>query len=105
MLEIYTDGASRGNPGKSAIAYVFVESGKVIELHSEKIEDATLKAKNGEKQQDIEIKKIDVFSKALAFILVGVFLMCVLSSLVPSLEITPYWFDVFERFINYLFTN
>ena len=41
MLEIYTDGASRGNPGKSAIAYVFVESGKVIELHSEKIEDAT----------------------------------------------------------------
>jgi len=29
MLEIYTDGASRGNPGKSAIAYVFVESGKV----------------------------------------------------------------------------
>lgn len=63
------------------------------------------KAKNGEKQQDIEIKKIDIFSKALAFILVGVFLMCVLSSLVPSLEITPYWFDVFERFINYLFTN
>ena len=71
---------------------------KIIDLFSKK-------AKNGEKQQDIEIKKIDVFSKTLAFILVGVFLMCVLSSLVPSLEITPYWFDVFERFINYLFTN
>lgn len=71
---------------------------KIIDLFSKK-------AKNGEKQQDIEIKKIDVFSKALTFILVGVFLMCVLSSLVPSLEITPYWFDVFERFINYLFTN
>ena len=64
---------------------------KIIDLFSKK-------AKNGEKQQDIEIKKIDVFSKALAFILVGVFL-------IPSLEITPYWFDVFERFINYLFTN
>lgn len=71
---------------------------KIIDLFSKK-------AKNGEKQQDIEIKKIDIFSKVLAFILVGVFLMCVLSSLVPSLEITPYWFDVFERFINYLFTN
>lgn len=71
---------------------------KIIDLFSKK-------TKNGEKQQDIEIKKIDIFSKALAFILVGVFLMCVLSSLVPSLEITPYWFDVFERFINYLFTN
>lgn len=71
---------------------------KIIDLFSKK-------AKNGEKQQDIEIKKIDIFSKALAFILVGVFLMCVLSSLVPSLEIIPYWFDVFERFINYLFTN
>lgn len=70
----------------------------IIDLFSKKV-------KNGEKQQDIEIKKIDIFSKALAFILVGVFLMCVLSSLVPSLEITPYWFDVFERFINYLFTN
>jgi ribonuclease HI len=41
MLEIYTDGASRGNPGKSAIAYVFVKAGKVVELHSEKIDDAT----------------------------------------------------------------
>lgn len=63
------------------------------------------KSKNGEKQQDIEIKKIDVFSKVLAFIFIGVFLMCVLASLFPSLAITPYWFEVFEKFINYLFTN
>lgn len=41
MIEIYTDGASRGNPGKSAIAYVFVNAGKFVVLHSEKIEDAT----------------------------------------------------------------
>lgn len=63
------------------------------------------KAKNGEKQQDIELKKIDVFSKTLAFIFIGVFLMCVLGSLFPSLAITPYWFNVFDKFINYLFTN
>jgi hypothetical protein len=63
------------------------------------------RSKDGEKQQDIEIKKIDVFSKVLAFIFIGVFLMCVLASLFPSLAITPYWFDIFDRFINYLFTN
>lgn len=80
------------------IAFIGSLGNKLIDLFSKK-------SKNGEKQQDIEIKKIDMFSKVLAFILVGVFLMCVLSSLIPSLEITPYWFDVFERFINYLFTN
>lgn len=63
------------------------------------------RSKDGEKQQEIEIKKIDVFSKVLAFIFIGVFLMCVLASLFPSLAITPYWFDIFDRFINYLFTN
>lgn len=63
------------------------------------------RSKDGEKQQDIEIKKIDVFSKVLAFIFIGVFLMCVLASLFPGLAITPYWFEIFEKFINYLFTN
>lgn len=63
------------------------------------------RSKDAEKQQDIEIKKIDVFSKTLAFIFIGVFLMCVLASLFPSLAITPYWFNVFDKFINYLFTN
>lgn len=63
------------------------------------------RSKSGEKQQEIEIKKIDIFSKALAFIFTGVFLMCVLASLFPQLSITSYWFDVFDKFINYLFTN
>jgi len=30
MLEIYTDGASRGNPGKSAIAYVLWSQGRSL---------------------------------------------------------------------------
>ncbi len=29
MIEIYTDGASRGNPGASASSFVFVKNGKV----------------------------------------------------------------------------
>lgn len=71
---------------------------KLLDLFSKK-------SKSGEKQQEIEIKKIDIFSKALAFIFIGVFLMCVLASLFPQLAITSYWFDVFDKFINYLFTN
>lgn len=63
------------------------------------------KTKNGEKQQDIEIKKIDIFAKTISIIFIGVFLMCVIASLFPSLAITPYWFEIFEKFINYLFTN
>lgn len=63
------------------------------------------RSKDAEKQQDIEIKKIDVFSKTLTCIFIGVFFMCVLASIFPSLAITPYWFDIFDKFINYLFTN
>lgn len=80
------------------IAFMGFCANKLIDLFSKK-------AKSGEKAQDIEIKKIDVFSKTLAFIFIGVFLMCVLASLFPSLAITPYWFNIFDKFINYLFTN
>ncbi len=38
MLKIYTDGASRGNPGRAAIAYAIFGSGEnLIESHSEPI--------------------------------------------------------------------
>lgn len=71
---------------------------KLLDLFSKK-------SKNGEKTQDIEVKKLDLFSKAIGIIMVGVFLMCVLASLFPSLAITEWWFSVFEKMINYLFTN
>ncbi|MBY8983419.1 MAG: ribonuclease HI family protein [Candidatus Lokiarchaeota archaeon] len=31
ILEIYVDGASRGNPGPAAWAYIFIKNGKIIE--------------------------------------------------------------------------
>lgn len=72
----------------------------------DKILDVVLKrSKDAEKQQDIEIKKIDIFAKTISIIFIGVFLMCAIASLFPSLAITPYWFEIFEKFINYLFTN
>jgi len=35
MLSVYSDGGSRGNPGKSAYAIVVVENGKIIHEHAE----------------------------------------------------------------------
>ena len=68
----------------------------------DKILDVVLKrSKDAEKQQDIEIKKIDIFAKTISIIFIGVFLMCAIASLFPSLAITPYWFEIFEKFINY----
>ncbi len=34
MVEIYTDGASRGNPGPSSYAYIIVDKGKIVEKGS-----------------------------------------------------------------------
>lgn len=31
--------------------------------------------------------------------------MCVLASLFPKLAITPYWFEVFDKLLNYIFNN
>ncbi len=37
ILEIYVDGASRGNPGPAAWAYIFVNDGDIIDQKSEYI--------------------------------------------------------------------
>jgi len=41
MIEIYTDGASRGNPGEASSSFLFVENGKVIYFSSQYIGRAT----------------------------------------------------------------
>ncbi len=41
MIEIYTDGASRGNPGNSASSFLFVKSNKVLFFSSEYIGEKT----------------------------------------------------------------
>ncbi len=41
MIEIYTDGASRGNPGDSASSFVFVKNGIVFKFSSFYLGNAT----------------------------------------------------------------
>ncbi len=41
MIEVYTDGASRGNPGRASSSFLFVENGKVLHFSSQYIGIAT----------------------------------------------------------------
>ena len=41
MIEVYTDGASRGNPGESASSFLIVKSGRVIFFSSAYIGEST----------------------------------------------------------------
>ncbi len=41
MIEVYTDGASRGNPGRASSSFLFVENGRVLYFSSQYIGIAT----------------------------------------------------------------
>lgn len=77
---------------------------KIIGLFSKGLDIVLKRSKDGEKEQELQRQKIDIFAQTISAILIGVFLMCVLASLFPSLAITSYWFNVFDKFINYLFS-
>ena len=77
---------------------------KIIGIFSKGLDIVLKRSKNGEKEQELQKQKIDIFSQTISAILIGVFLMCVLASLFPSLAITSYWFNVFDKFVNYLFS-
>lgn len=78
-----------------------MKSGIVI-LLSKIIDLFQKKSRSGDKKQELEEKKIDIYSKVLSLVLVTALLMCVLASLIPSLAITSWWFDLLERMIAYI---
>lgn len=41
MLEIYTDGACRGNPGPASISYLFIKDNEIIKKNGEYLGDST----------------------------------------------------------------
>lgn len=80
------------------ITFIGVAINKVIDLFSKK-------AKSGEKAQEIEIKKIDNFSKAMMWIIIIILLMCMLASLFPQLAITDWWFEKADIALEFIFTS
>lgn len=79
------------------ITFIGVTINKVIDLFSKK-------AKSGEKAQEIEVKKIDNFSKAIVYIVGLILIMCMLASLFPKLAITDWWFEKADMALKYIFT-
>ena len=71
---------------------------KLIDLFSKK-------SKSGEKAQEIEVKKIDTFSKTMMWIVIIILLMCMLASLFPRLAITDWWFEKADMVLKYIFTS
>lgn len=71
---------------------------KLIDLFSKK-------SKSGEKAQEIEVKKIDTFSKTMMWIVIVILLMCMLASLFPKLAITDWWFEKADMALKYIFSS
>lgn len=79
------------------VASIIAFSSKIADIFKKK-------AKSGEKAQDIEVKKIDSFSKAIVYIVGLILIMCMLASLFPKLAITDWWFEKADMALKYIFT-
>ena len=73
---------------------------KIIDLFSKK-------AKNGEKQQDIElkqqdieIKKVNEYKQVVVIVVCVALFMCMIASFFPGLAISEWWFNLAETVIN-----
>ena len=80
------------------VASIIAFSSKIADIFKKK-------AKSGEKAQEIEVKKIDNFSKAMMWIVIIILLMCMLASLFPQLAITYWWFEKADITIEYIFSS
>ena len=75
----------------------------VVELFSKIIALFSKKSKNGEKAQEIEEKKIDVFHEALVNILYVLVALIVLSAIFPSLLSLGDWvYNLTDRIVTYM---
>ena len=75
-----------------------VAMNKLIDLFSKK-------SKSGEKSQNIEEKKINIFSRTISWVSIIVLLMCMLASLFPQFAITDWWFEKADMVLKYIFTS
>ena len=80
------------------IASLIAFGGKIADIFNKK-------SKSGEKSQDIEEKKINIFSRTISWVIIIVLLMCMLASLFPQLAITDWWFEKADLVLKYIFTS
>lgn len=74
----------------------------VVLLVSKFLDVIHKKSKSGEKKQNIEERKINVYSRVIATVTVTALFMCVIASLFPKLAITEWWFNLLEKTLEYV---
>lgn len=72
----------------------------LFEVISKIIDVVSKKSKNGEKEQEIEEKKVTIYSNLIIVVILTALFMCVIASFFPSLSITSWWFNFLERMLK-----
>lgn len=60
------------------------------------------KSRSGEKEQDLEMKKLNVFNPYISYIALMLLSICFLDALFPKLAISDWFYSMCERVIDYL---
>ncbi len=69
-------------------------AGKIVDVLSKWL-------RSGEKEQDIDMKKIEIFAKVVSVIIYVTLFMCVISSFYPNHN-AQWWFDLLGEMIEKL---
>jgi hypothetical protein len=69
--------------------------GKVIDLFSKK-------AKNGEKSQDLQVKKLNIFNKCLVNIMYIILGLIVLNTIFPGINAGEWIYNIFELILKHM---
>lgn len=74
----------------------------IFELLS-KISDLIFKkSKSGEKKQDIQDKKLDVFKTCLANVTYTLLFLVVANSIFPKLQLSDWVYNLFDKLLTYM---
>ncbi len=60
------------------------------------------KSRSGEKEQDIEMKKLNVFNPYISYIAIMLLSICFLGALFPKLAVGDWFYSMCEKVIDYL---
>ncbi|MGL5709583.1 MAG: hypothetical protein ACRCW9_01905 [Cetobacterium sp.] len=69
----------------------------------DKILDLILKkTKSGEKEQELQIKKQEIFNKLMVILTLIFVSLCAMNEIFPIIELSPWWYSTTEKILEYL---
>lgn len=75
---------------------------RIIGLFNKLIDFFSKKSKSGEKEQEIEEKKIVEYKVYIGYIMVLLLIICILGGIFPKLYVSPWYYSMFEKGWDYL---